>query len=163
MILLRSFLLVSLILMLTFFAGCGADNEPAPGADLQISLIPAPGGLAGDYLQVQLADAAGVPITDAQVALEGNMTHAGMVPVIVSAVTDAADGSGDGIYQLPFQFTMLGDWIITVAVTLADGTTVTRDIDVTVGDDAIEVSAAAGVLMDYNLRDNQHTPTTLAL
>lgn len=137
----RPFLLVSLLMLLTLLAACGADEPSGPGADLQITLEPAPGGLAGNYLRVHLADATGAPIIDAQVALEGNMSHAGMTPVFADAVADDADGSSDGSYQLPFQFTMLGDWIITVNITLADGTTVTRDIDVTASDDAIEVSA----------------------
>jgi periplasmic copper chaperone A len=146
--------------MLTLFAGCGADDAPASGPALQIGLIPAPGGINGDYLQVQLADASGAPITDAQVALEGNMTHAGMVPVTAAAVTDDADGSSDGTYQLPFQFSMLGDWIITVDITLADGTTVTRDIEVTAGADAIEVPDAAALPTDH---DHAATSTGLTV
>ncbi len=145
----RPFLLVSLLVLLTLLAACGADEPSAPGAELQITLDPAPGGLAGDYLRVHLADAAGAPITDAQVALEGNMSHAGMAPVFADAVRDDADGSSDGSYQLPFQFTMLGDWIITVNITLADGTTVTRDIDVAASEDAIEVPAGAALSLDH--------------
>jgi len=129
-----------LVLLLT---ACGAGDENAAGADLQINLLPAPGGISGAYLQVQVADATGAPITDAQVAIEGNMNHAGMAPVFVDAVSDDADGTADGIYELPFQFTMLGDWIITVDVTLADGTAVTRDIEVTAGSETIEVPAGA--------------------
>lgn len=145
------FFLVGLLLLLTLLTACGADDTSGPGADLQITLDPAPGGLAGDYLRVHLADAAGAPITDAQVALEGNMTHAGMAPVFADAVTDDADGSSsDGSYQLPFQFSMLGDWIITIDVTLADGTTVTRDIEVTAGADAIEVPAGAALSTAHN-------------
>ena len=147
---LRPFPFVLLALCLLLLTACGADDETAPGADLQIGLIPAPGGINGDYIQVQLADATGAPITAAQVALEGNMTHAGMAPITAAAVTDEADGNSDGTYQLPFQFSMLGDWIVTVAVTLADGTTVTRDIKVTAGADAIEVPAAAVLSTDHN-------------
>lgn len=136
-------MITALVLLGLLVTACGAAEENAANADLQISLIPAPGGISGAYLQVQLADATGAPITDAQVQVEGNMNHAGMAPVFVDAVSDDADGSSDGIYQLPFQFTMLGDWIITVEVTLADGTTVTRDIEVTAGSDTIEVPAGA--------------------
>jgi len=67
------------------------------------------------------------------------MSHAGMVPVEVAAVTDNADGTVDGRYRLPFVFSMLGDWIMTVTVTLADGTTVTQDIDATVGEAGVTV------------------------
>lgn len=152
---LSTMITAGLLLLLLLSAACGATAENAAGSDLQISLIPAPGGINGAYLQVQLADAAGTPITDAQVQVEGNMNHAGMAPVLVDAVRDDADGSSDGIYQLPFQFTMLGDWIITVEVTLADGTTVTRDIEVTAGSDLIEVPAGAVAPMPHD-----HTAAT---
>lgn len=122
----------------------------APGAsqaatdDLQISLIPAPEANAGKTLTVVLADANGDPITDASVSLEGNMNHAGMVPVITGSVTDEADGSVDGHYQVPFAFTMFGDWIITVKITQADGTSVSRNLDVQVSEGSVTGAEVVG-------------------
>ncbi len=107
---------------------------------LQISLSPAPGGLQGTTVDVQLRDAAGQPVTDATVTLEGNMNHAGMVPVIAEPVTDASDGTSDGHYRVPFQFSMLGDWILSVTVEQADGTTIYRDIEATVGEDEVQIN-----------------------
>ena len=118
--------------------GDGMGAAPAM-SDVQVSLLPAPEGKDGDHLVVEVTDAAGMPIADAQVALVGNMGHAGMVPVEAPAVTDDADGAADGRYRLPFTFSMLGDWVMTVTVTLADGTTVTQDIDATVGEAEVTV------------------------
>jgi hypothetical protein len=66
------------------------------------------------------------------VSLEGNMTHAGMVPVLTESVWDGADGSEDGVYHIPFEFSMLGDWIISVKIENRDGDRFTQDIDVLV-------------------------------
>jgi hypothetical protein len=117
---------------LLLLAACGGDGQADAEAGLRISLIPAAGGIAGESLTVELADREGNPITDATVSLEGNMNHAGMVPVFSADVRDEADGAADGRYAIPFQFTMLGDWIVTVAVQLADGTAIRQDVDVTV-------------------------------
>jgi copper(I)-binding protein len=94
--------------------------------------------LAEETLVVILTDAAGTPLTDATVALEGNMNHAGMIPVLANPVADDADGSADGRYHLPFTFTMLGDWIVTVNVTRADGSSFSRNLEVRAGAEGVE-------------------------
>jgi len=53
------------------------------------------------------------------------MTHAGMAPVMAAAVERAP-----GIYEAEFAFTMRGDWVLLVSVTLPDGARVERRIDV---------------------------------
>lgn len=127
------------VLLVGLMAGC-STTAAGTTDDLQITLRAAPEGAAGTYLTVELADAAGAPITDATVELEGNMNHAGMVPVFAEPVTDEADGAVDGLYQVPFAFTMFGDWIITVKVVEADGSEVTRNIDLTVTQAGVEVA-----------------------
>jgi copper(I)-binding protein len=125
-----------LLLLLPLLVACGSDEEASATASVQITLLP---GQNANELQVQLRDPAQAPITDATVALEGNMNHAGMVPVLVDPVRDDADGTTDGIYRLPIQFSMLGDWIVTVTATLADGSEATKDIEVTVTDGGVEI------------------------
>lgn len=54
----------------------------------------------------------------AEVELTGDMTHAGMVPVI-----SRMEETGSGVYRsVDFRFTMGGDWMLLLDVTLADGT-----------------------------------------
>ncbi len=67
------------------------------------------------------------------------MNHAGMTPVLAEPTTDEADGNVDGVYHVPFAFTMRGDWIVTVSVVLADGTTFTQDFDLSVTADKVDV------------------------
>jgi periplasmic copper chaperone A len=124
-------------------SACGSSTATMSSADVQIALLPGQVDGGRNTLHVELRTAAQVPITDATIALEGNMTHAGMAPVIAAPVHDDDDGAGDGIYVVPFQFSMLGDWIITVAVELADGTRATRNINVTVTEAGIQIHEPA--------------------
>ncbi len=152
--------LVVLILIALLLAACQrpASSSGEDNADVQISLQPAP---EEEAMIVMLANADGTPITDAIVALEGNMNHAGMIPVLAEEVTDDADGSVDGHYRLPFTFTMLGDWIITVDVTLADGSSFSRNLDVRASEN--EISGDAVVTAENSApaaaedADHEHT------
>lgn len=70
----------------------------------------------------------GEPVDGADVRVTGDMTHAGMQPVL-----SAAPAHGDGVYVTDeFAFTMRGDWIITVDVTYPDGTDVSDVLSVSV-------------------------------
>ncbi|MCC6455709.1 MAG: copper chaperone PCu(A)C [Caldilineaceae bacterium] len=128
---------VVLILFTFVLIACQRPGSSSEGdnSGLQIALQPM---LPEETLVVILTDAGGAPVTDATVALEGNMNHAGMVPVLADAVADDADGSADGHYHLPFTFTMLGDWIITVNVTQADGSSFSRNLDVRASEQGIQ-------------------------
>jgi hypothetical protein len=53
------------------------------------------------------------------------MTHAGMVPVFADA-----EDVGSGLYQAELEFTMGGDWVIIVTVTLPDGSSLEEQFDV---------------------------------
>lgn len=69
-------------------------------------------------MAITVTRADGSSVANAAVKVEGNMTHAGMVPVLVDAVE-----VGDGVYRADdMRFTMAGDWIVTITVT-ENGTT----------------------------------------
>jgi hypothetical protein len=53
------------------------------------------------------------------------MSHAGMAPVLADGVERAA-----GVYDIPFAFTMQGDWVLLVSAVLPDGGRVERRVDV---------------------------------
>lgn len=131
-------LALTVLILATFvFVACqrSEGSSEADNSELQITLQPM---LPEETLGVILTNADGAPVTDATVALEGNMNHAGMIPVLAEAVADDADGSADGHYHLPFTFTMLGDWIITVEVNLADGSSFSRNLDVRASEEGVE-------------------------
>ncbi|MCA9002753.1 MAG: FixH family protein, partial [Planctomycetes bacterium] len=58
---------------------------------------------------VTLTNANGTPARCTDIELEGNMNHAGMVPVFTSA-----EPRGEGTYVASMDFTMGGDWLIFV-------------------------------------------------
>ena len=72
-----------------------------------------------------LKDALGKSVTGARVSLEANMSHAGMAPVFADA-TEVGPGSYRGVVE----FSMAGDWIITVHARLASGQTIERQFDI---------------------------------
>src|SRR3954447_25862986 len=150
-----------LILIILIFIGCQRAGRSATSnpdnANVQIALQPVP--QAGTLIVI-LTGAGGAPVTDAKVALEGNMNHPGMIPVEADAITDNADGKADGHYTLPFNMDMLGDWIITVTVTQADGTTFKRDLPLQVSEqgikgDSVKPLDSAGPSSDNNTSNGQ--------
>jgi hypothetical protein len=105
------------LLIVVLLAAC-RQPPPANTADLDITLTIVPDSIVGDALAVvTVRDRAGQPIDNARVVVRGDMTHAGMVPVIVETNT-----STGGRYELDYRWTMGGDWFVDVTVTLPDGT-----------------------------------------
>lgn len=77
--------------------------------------------------EVMIQAAGGEPVDGAEVTVRGDMSHAGMKPVLAGA-----RGEGEGRYITDgFEFTMAGDWIVTAEVVLPGGVTAARTIDVT--------------------------------
>ncbi len=145
--------LVLMLLAAWLLGACGPlpAGEAGEGGNpdtLRLHLIPP---AAGTGLTVYVADAAGMPVTDATVQVEGDMNHAGMAPVIGEPVADEADGAADGFYHIPFQFTMMGDWILTVTVERADGTRLERQLNLRVNDAGVSGDVvAAGQMVVVN-------------
>lgn len=116
----HAYRLLLLLLLLSLFAGgCARRNQDATNGDLQIEWIaPLQPSLAVDTaLKFRLTGPDGAPIDNATLYVKGDMTHAGMVPVLAER-----DGGEDGVYTVPFQWTMAGDWIVTVRAEAPDGT-----------------------------------------
>lgn len=123
----RLLLLFLLLTLLT--AGCARRSQQAANSDLQIEwAAPLQPALAADTaLKFRLSDAEGAPVDDATLHVKGDMTHAGMVPVLAES-----EGGEAGVYTVPFQWTMAGDWIITVRAELPDGAIAQRRFQRTV-------------------------------
>lgn len=105
---------------------CGPRGEQADALDVTIvSISPDPAVVGDAEITLHVRDAAGDPVSDATILVEGTMTHAGMEPVIV-----ATEARGNGTYVSEgFRFTMGGDWVIIVRATFANGRTAERHID----------------------------------
>lgn len=124
----RTFVLI--VLALTLLA-CGGQGT-GTGGDFQITVQtdPPTPQVGGGVLVVTVTGQDGEPVDDATLAVEGNMTHAGMVPVI--AHVDEGEG---GAYRVPFTWSMGGDWVITVTARAPDGRQAQADFRFTVEGD----------------------------
>ncbi len=124
-------LLIGLILVAGIFSGCRQTATPPPDASTQAASItvattPDP-PMTGDSTMTITVTKDGAPVADAPVSVRGDMNHAGMKPVLADGTTAA-----DGTVEVPFNWSMGGDWIVTVTVTLPDGSEVSQDFDYTV-------------------------------
>ena len=125
-IVLLGFLVLSMLVACRPPSGTSSSSngDSASPIRLELSEDPKMGNLP---LNVFLLDGS-QGVTGAEVEITGDMTHAGMIPVIVSAQEVEA-----GLYRADdFEFTMAGDWIITTEVTLPDGKKLMEEIKVTV-------------------------------
>lgn len=125
----------ALLILYSLIAASGAACRRAPDQSnntVQIELVapvsPPPVGLCP--LELHITDASGAPLEDLQVSVRGDMTHAGMIPVLATA-----EPVGDGLYRALMDWTMAGDWVITVEATLPEGSRATRQIDFDISTD----------------------------
>ena len=93
-------------------SGDAASN----GALVSVELLTRPARVGPASIEVTVRDGSAA-VSGASVRVTGDMTHAGMVPVVAEA-----SEVDDGVYRSDgFAFDMAGDWVITVDVTLPDG------------------------------------------
>lgn len=126
--------LITLALLLSLaLVGCGRisqTGDQAADVNIVLTINPDPPGVGQTHLTVSITGADGTPIDGARLHIKGDMTHAGMQPVLA----EIAGGAG-GTYETPFEWTMGGDWIVTVTATLPDGRTTARQFTYTVEGD----------------------------
>jgi hypothetical protein len=108
-----------------FFAACQQKYETEPAITVEYEITPQPLRAGAAMLSLRLADVTGQPLSGARINVEGNMTHAGMRPVF-----GEAREAERGRYQAAIEFTMGGDWIILLHLTLPDGSKVERRLEV---------------------------------
>ena len=76
-------------------------------------------------ITLRLTDSAGTPVKGARMKLEGNMSHAGMVPVFAEAKE-----TEPGRYQATLELSMAGDWYVLVTATLSDNRKFERQFEI---------------------------------
>lgn len=125
------FLAVLLVTGLVLLGGCGRSQSAAPQTqdDYQVTFATEPAQpLIGDgTVIITVKDKTGQPVDGAQLAIEANMNHAGMVPVNAEAA-----GGQAGVYRVPLKWTMGGAWYVDVQITTTAGETIQRRFPVDV-------------------------------
>lgn len=108
-------------------AGCGPEGdrvppipEDAPEITVAWNVAPDPPRVGPVQVSLTLTEG-GQPAGDAEVRLEGNMSHPGMKPVFGDAREVAP-----GRYEAPLELTMAGDWFVMARITLRDGRSLSR-------------------------------------
>jgi len=115
---------IAVALIAAIVAGCSREPSSggvAEGVEIGCTVKPEPPVVGTATVDVTLADDTGDPLAAAEVRVEGNMNHAGMVPSIATAHEVER-----GLYRADLELTMGGDWFVTVQATLADGRRVER-------------------------------------
>lgn len=121
-------LLLTAIMTLLLTVGCQRASQQEDTSGIDLSIFAESLNVGETVLVVAVNDADGSPITNARLLVRGDMTHAGMVPVLRDNITE----NDNGIYTIPFEWSMGGDWIVTVDATLPDGRTTTQDFNLTI-------------------------------
>ncbi|MDE2635536.1 MAG: copper chaperone PCu(A)C [Chloroflexota bacterium] len=110
-------LLTGLALVLLVIAAC-RQQQPAAPADIQLELKASDTRAGETTLMLMVTDADGKPLSNpGTLSVRGDMNHAGMVPVFAEA-----EGATDGVFSLPFEWTMAGSWLVEASLTLPSGT-----------------------------------------
>lgn len=122
-------MLVLLVVVAVALIGCRQSAQaptttPENTPQINIALEAEATSVGDTVLIVTLTDATGAPVAAQQVRVRGDMAHAGMMPV-----QEQTNTGEDGVYRIPFGWTMGGSWTVTVTVVLPDGTTVEDTFD----------------------------------
>src|SRR5215208_7982809 len=103
-----------LCLFLPSFISC--RNQSPSDFTVTAEITPQPPRVGQATITLRVTGAREKPITGARIALEGNMSHAGMAPVFADAME-----LEPGRYRATMELSMAGDWILLVHVTLPGG------------------------------------------
>lgn len=120
-------LLFAVLLAVSACTRRSSAGDQAQDIDLQFMIQPDPAQVGSATLKVALFDSNGKPLEGAELAFRGDMTHAGMMPVL----SDMPE-TEPGVYQTDIEWTMAGAWVLTIDGTLADGRPINRQIDLEV-------------------------------
>lgn len=121
--------LVFILVLATALTGCRQSGQSStPNPAVNIALEAATTTVGKTELMITLTDTSGEPVDAQEVEVRGDMTHAGMMPVLADG-----DKAKTGVYVVPFEWTMSGDWVITVTATLTDGTRAEQRFDLSIG------------------------------
>jgi hypothetical protein len=106
-------------------AGCRKPAETSPAIVIGHEIAPWPARVGAATVTLKMSDAGGQAVSGARIALEADMSHPGMRPEFGEAREIAA-----GRYQGRLFFSMAGDWVILMRITLPGGRKLERQLEV---------------------------------
>ncbi len=130
-------------LMLLILLPAACRQQQLNTFELQLDLKVSDHIVGQTTLLVSVNDAAGQPLAEpGALSLRGDMAHAGMVPVFAEA-----DAAVDGVFSLPFEWTMAGSWMVEATLTRPNGETARQTFEVEI------LAEADAVPMDHSMMD----------
>jgi hypothetical protein len=117
--------LVLVVVAAVFAVGCHRPPNTSSGVIVEFQLEPKPVSMGLVVVSFTLTDTASHPVTGAQIAVEADMSHAGMSPVFAKSKE-----VGPGQYQSQLSLGMAGDWVILLHGSLPRGEKLERRFDV---------------------------------
>ena len=109
-------LVIAVCVGLALVQGCRHERASTPNLTVSYEVSPLPARAGDVTITIKLLDGSNEPIAGARIKLEGNMSHAGMAPVLAEAKE-----IGPGRYRTNMNLSMAGDWLVLVHLTLPDG------------------------------------------
>jgi YtkA-like len=116
---------IALCVFLVLPQACRHQSEPVSDLILTHEVSPQPPRVGPLTITLRVADASGKPATGVRIKLEGNMSHAGMIPVFADAKE-----TEPGRYSSTMELSMAGDWHFLVHMTLPDGRQLERQFEI---------------------------------
>ena len=106
-------------------AGCRKPAGTPPAVTIEHAIAPWPARVGNATVTLRLSGPSGAAVHGAHIALEADMSHPGMRPEFGEAREIA-----NGPYQGRLAFTMAGDWVILMHITLPGGRKLERQMEV---------------------------------
>jgi YtkA-like len=104
---------------------CHKPRASVPAIAIEHQIAPWPARVGPTAITLKMSNPAGKPVAGAIVKLEGDMSHPGMRPEFGEAPETEA-----GQYHGALTFSMAGDWVILMHITLPDGRKLERQMEV---------------------------------
>jgi hypothetical protein len=105
--------------------GCHRPPNTSSGIMVEFQIEPKPVRVGPVVVSLTLTAKASRPVTGARIAVEADMTHAGMSPVFAEA-----NEVQPGLYVSHLALGMAGDWVILLHGTLHNRENLERQFDV---------------------------------
>ncbi len=106
-----------ILILVIVLALAGCRQQQLSSADVRLEMSASDKRVGETTLLVRVSDRDGKPLSDpGALSLRGDMDHAGMTPVLAEA-----ERALDGVFNVPFEWTMGGGWIVEARLTLPNG------------------------------------------
>ena len=157
---LRACLLIGLLVLCV---SC-RQQEPATASAIVLELSPADMQVGATSMTLRVTDKEGKPVSQpGKLSLRGDMNHAGMIPVLVES-----SDSDNGVFHVPFEWTMGGSWQVEASLQLPNGETARRtfNFDIMSEDSAgmdMKMAGMSGVSSAAYMQIRNHSPDDIVL